>query len=61
MLRNINAGVQFYNNSDINVPNRFCEAAFADPDSGELQHSRVYQYQYSFYDYAVMPPVQTSW
>ena len=56
----INAGVQFFNNADINVPNRFCEVAFADPDQGELQHSRTYQYQYSFYDYAVMPPVQTS-
>ena len=56
----INAGVQFYNNSDINVPNRFCEVAFTDPGTGELQHSRTYQYQYSFYDYAVMPPVQTS-
>jgi len=56
----INAGVQFYNNADINVPNRFCEVAFADPDAGELQHSRAYQYQYSFYDYAIMAPVQTS-
>lgn len=59
-VQSINAGVQFYNNSDINVPNRFCEVAFADPGTGELQNSRVYQYQYSFYDYAVMPPVQTS-
>ena len=56
----INAGVQVYNNADINVPNRFCEVAFAEPSTGELQHSRTYQYQYSFYDYAVMAPVQTA-
>ena len=56
----INAGVAFYNNSDINVPNRFCQVAFVDPDQGEQQSNRAYQYQYSFYDYAVMAPVQTT-
>jgi hypothetical protein len=56
----INAGVAFYNNSDINVPNRFCQVAFRDPDEGEQQSNRAYQYQYSFYDYAVMAPVQTA-
>jgi hypothetical protein len=57
-----NAGVQYFNNADMNVPNRHAEATFTTDtdDPTTTQVNRVYQYQNSFYDYAVMGMVETS-
>lgn len=60
----LNSGVQYFNNADMNVPNRHAEAVFIpNPDGDPPTTStigRVYQYQNSFYDYAVMGMVETS-
>ena len=59
----INTGVQFFNTSDVCIPNKRAEAVYnpnpTNPDADTFQVNRVYQYQNSFYDYAIMAMVET--
>jgi hypothetical protein len=56
-----NAGVQYFNNADMNVPSKRALATYdpANPDD-VVQVNRTYQYQNSLYDYAVMGAVETA-
>ena len=59
-----NAAVQYFNNADMNVPSKRAQATYiadpSDPDPSVTQVDRTYQYQNSFYDYAVMGAVETT-
>tara|TARA_Y100001937_G_scaffold128508_1_gene205547 strand:+ start:10 stop:2829 length:2820 start_codon:yes stop_codon:yes gene_type:complete len=57
----LNSGVQYFNNADMNIPNKRAQAVFVNEDTKAVsQTNRVFQYQTSFYDYAVMGLVQTT-
>ncbi len=59
--KTLNAGVQYFNNADMNVPSKKAEAVQNANDPDKIaQSNRTYQYQSSFYDYAVMGLVQTT-
>ncbi len=56
-----NAGVQYFNNADMNVPSKRAQATYDPVVAKDLvQVNRTYQYQNSLYDYAVMGAVETA-
>ena len=61
VAKSFNAGVQYFNNADMNVPSKRALATYdpANPDD-VVQVNRTYQYQNSLYDYAVMGAVETA-
>lgn len=65
IIQAFNAGVEYFNTADMNVPNKRALATYDpsgddSPDGKVVQVDRTYQYQNSLYDYAVMGAVETS-